>query len=368
LNESFFASRGFTLAAAAIGLVAVSALIFFVFRSIFGRRLRLPRNGRTRPVRLGIVDAFDLDTQRQLVIVRRDNVEHLLMIGGLNDLVIESQFIRSESRESRGYREAKFRDKELREMPPFPPSSSPAEEDLPLSARHKVATPPIAAAELEVLPSEWLDRAEQKSDLVLRPDARQTKDLQQDDGARGSHLPGAEPPRVQAPALVLPTTARFPLSPIPARRAPLDSVAGQKAPAQRDSARESAGSLKQHESAISAVARAPRASVTTPFLRPLAPRQAQGTGVQSPSRAPESRPHDSTTFVGPSRGPEAFERLHNADAAAAAPVVLPARRDAPASDSNGLVAVTLGNEMPQRADSFELEMARVLGREPESKA
>jgi hypothetical protein len=249
-------------------------------------------------------------------------------------------------------------------MPPFSPSSSPAEEDLPLSARHKVASPPIAAAELEALPSEWLDRAEQKSDLVLRPDARQSKDLQQDDGARGSHLPGAEPPRVQAPALVLPTTARFPLSPIPARRAPLDSVAGQKASAQR----ESAGSLKQHESAISAAARAPRAPVTTPFLRPLAPRQAQGNASHSPSRAPESRPHDLTTFVGPSRGPEAFERLHNADAAADAPAVLPARRDAPASDSNGLVAVTPGNEMPQRADSFELEMARVLGREPESKA
>ena len=36
----------------------------------------------------------NLDGQRQLVIVRRDNVEHLLMIGGPNDVVVESQILR----------------------------------------------------------------------------------------------------------------------------------------------------------------------------------------------------------------------------------------------------------------------------------
>ena len=41
-----------------------------------------------------MVDVFSLDAQRQLVIVRRDNVEHLLMIGGPNDLVVEPQILR----------------------------------------------------------------------------------------------------------------------------------------------------------------------------------------------------------------------------------------------------------------------------------
>src|ERR1700738_4249225 len=149
LNESFFASKSFTFAAAAIAILAAAGLLSIIFHFVFRRRLRLPRNGRARLPRLGTVDAFDLDRQRQLVIVRRDNVEHLLMIGGPNDLVIESHIIRSESRESRSFREAKSRDKELREREPRDsplavagvPSPAPAEADLSVS-RHKMPPPP----------------------------------------------------------------------------------------------------------------------------------------------------------------------------------------------------------------------------------
>ena len=54
-----------------------------------------PRRPGAQP-RLGIVDAFDLDRQRQLVLVRRDNVEHLIMIGGPNDLLIEPAIVRAQ--------------------------------------------------------------------------------------------------------------------------------------------------------------------------------------------------------------------------------------------------------------------------------
>lgn len=50
--------------------------------------------GRSRQPRLGVVDIYDLDRQRQLVLLRRDNVEHLLLIGGLNDVVIETNIVR----------------------------------------------------------------------------------------------------------------------------------------------------------------------------------------------------------------------------------------------------------------------------------
>ena len=59
--------------------------------------MRAPGASRGRAPRLGVVDVFGLDGQRQLVIVRRDNVEHLLMIGGPNDLVIEAQILRNAS-------------------------------------------------------------------------------------------------------------------------------------------------------------------------------------------------------------------------------------------------------------------------------
>ncbi len=60
--------------------------------------------GRARQARLGLVDAFDLDRQRQLIIVRRDNTEHLIMIGGPNDIVIESEIVRAEVRDLRDQR------------------------------------------------------------------------------------------------------------------------------------------------------------------------------------------------------------------------------------------------------------------------
>ena len=38
--------------------------------------------GRARKTRLAVMDATAIDSQRRLVLVRRDDVEHLLLIGG----------------------------------------------------------------------------------------------------------------------------------------------------------------------------------------------------------------------------------------------------------------------------------------------
>lgn len=46
--------------------------------------------GKSRTPRLSIRDAAAVDRTRRLVLVRRDNVEHLIMIGGATDLVIET--------------------------------------------------------------------------------------------------------------------------------------------------------------------------------------------------------------------------------------------------------------------------------------
>jgi flagellar protein FliO/FliZ len=81
---------GFLVACALAALVVLAIL----YRFVFAHRLRVP-GGRTRQPRLGLVDAFSLDGQRQLVLVRRDNVEHLIMIGGPNDVLVESQINRA---------------------------------------------------------------------------------------------------------------------------------------------------------------------------------------------------------------------------------------------------------------------------------
>jgi flagellar protein FliO/FliZ len=123
-------NRALIVAAGAVALFVAALLVLLVFRLAFGRRLRMS-GGRGRQLRLGIVDAFDLDRQRQLVIVRRDNVEHLIMIGGPNDVLIESEIVRAEARdlrEPRGRdkegRDKDVRDKEFKE-PQMPPLKAP---------------------------------------------------------------------------------------------------------------------------------------------------------------------------------------------------------------------------------------------------
>ena len=40
------------------------------------------RGGKNREPRLAVLDAAAIDTKRRLVLIRRDDVEHLIMIGG----------------------------------------------------------------------------------------------------------------------------------------------------------------------------------------------------------------------------------------------------------------------------------------------
>jgi hypothetical protein len=49
---------------------------------------------RGRQPRLAVIDATAVDGRRRLVLIRRDNVEHLLMIGGPTDLVVELNIVR----------------------------------------------------------------------------------------------------------------------------------------------------------------------------------------------------------------------------------------------------------------------------------
>lgn len=82
----------------AIGIVAVALLaLFFVFWLIRKRsNSTFIRGGKNRQPRLAVLDAAAVDTRRRLVLVRRDGVEHLILIGGPTDVVIESGIVRPE--------------------------------------------------------------------------------------------------------------------------------------------------------------------------------------------------------------------------------------------------------------------------------
>ena len=78
---------------------------FIAFLALVGtagllvRRFATSRLGantnRGRMPRLAVIDAAAVDGRRRLVLVRRDNVEHLLMIGGPSDIVVEANIVRA---------------------------------------------------------------------------------------------------------------------------------------------------------------------------------------------------------------------------------------------------------------------------------
>jgi flagellar protein FliO/FliZ len=75
--------------AATLFVIALGALMVWAFRTFFGG----PSNAgfmRPRDKRLGVVETATVDAKRKLLLVRRDEVEHLVMVGGPVDMLIET--------------------------------------------------------------------------------------------------------------------------------------------------------------------------------------------------------------------------------------------------------------------------------------
>ncbi|MCC0805767.1 hypothetical protein FPV16_05940 [Methylobacterium sp. W2] len=120
-------------------IFAVLAAIVLIFRRFSGRGMALSKSGpRGRQPRLGIVDIYELDRQRQLILLRRDNVEHLLLVGGPNDVIVERNIHRGAG--------ARLPLDEAARVEPFPeePVFEPARPaDPPAPAAPPVMQPPI---------------------------------------------------------------------------------------------------------------------------------------------------------------------------------------------------------------------------------
>jgi hypothetical protein len=74
-------------------ILAVIAAIAWALRRFGSGRLGVTTRGR-QP-RLAVIDYATVDSRRRLILVRRDNVEHLLMIGGPGDVVVEPNIVRA---------------------------------------------------------------------------------------------------------------------------------------------------------------------------------------------------------------------------------------------------------------------------------
>ena len=73
-----------------VGLLIVLGLIALI--ALLARRLGMvPRVSRdpSSPRRLSVTDVISIDAKRRLVLVKRDDREHLLLLGPERDLVVE---------------------------------------------------------------------------------------------------------------------------------------------------------------------------------------------------------------------------------------------------------------------------------------
>jgi flagellar biogenesis protein FliO len=79
--------NAFLTAALALGTVVVLVLL-----AVWGLKVSFRASNQLirRNKRLTIIDSIDVDPKRQLIIVRRDNVEHLILTGGPADVVVEA--------------------------------------------------------------------------------------------------------------------------------------------------------------------------------------------------------------------------------------------------------------------------------------
>ena len=122
-----------------LAVFMVLALIGFLAWLV--RAFRSERTGaasrRARQPRLAVIDAAVVDGRRRLVIIRRDNVEHLLMIGGPTDIVIEQNMVRATAREPALARPAAFAE----QLEPAPPFAPPRRQQEPVFQRTEAKQP-----------------------------------------------------------------------------------------------------------------------------------------------------------------------------------------------------------------------------------
>jgi hypothetical protein len=322
-----------------IALIVVAAALYrwaTRARGRLGRQSRLPR--------LAVVDSAAIDDRRNLVIIRRDNVEHLLLIGGTTDLLVEANISQIAVQPAR----------EPETLPRAPAVSAPAWHPVPIERQAPPAPPPAPPKiepHVEVTPQRTV-REEPAiiPEAVVRPEPRiQTVPAFEapppppaPSVASADFVPAPEPaPQPRAPVAAIPqdldvNRQRHPTMPPPVIAEPPSQPAAPKI-ADRESPFTEGQNLSDMAQRLEAALR-----------RPLA-----GQGARS--QAMPTRPLTAPPRNGGGGSAAPAVRISPAEESqqAAPPVASPVNPVAP-EDENG------GYETLQR------EMASLLGRKPGS--
>lgn len=268
--DDLISAYGNRFLVAALG-VSLALLCLFIVLWILRNRAPSPfvRGGRNRQPRLQVLDAAAVDTRRRIVLIRRDNVEHLVMIGGPTDIVIESGI-----GDERAYLSARpVNPLPLEDQPELPkpattPSLAAAEPPAP-----QIAAPP-AAASTPVEPP------------VRRPATPQPSMPEPSARARMQPVPAsvADQRRPQpAPPRPVDATAEEPAAPAvaPVAAAPIAAAAVAAAPAVIGSSHVDAEAMRP------ATADAPKVETTTRAMHQVEARPTPDAPAPQPTASLE---------------------------------------------------------------------------------
>jgi hypothetical protein len=168
--------------AALILLVIVLVIIRLVRSLTFGTFVA---GGRNRKTRLAVMDATAVDSHRRLVLVRRDDIEHLLLIGGPTDVVVEREIRYGQTRRNHSVfgTEADFEVPGTQPaLPPLPTAPTPPRQRAPEPAQ----MPPLPA-KAPPQPARQPERAAQPMRQPVQPAPRPQRQT------------GARPPMRETP-------------------------------------------------------------------------------------------------------------------------------------------------------------------------
>ncbi|MFL6800132.1 MAG: flagellar biosynthetic protein FliO [Xanthobacteraceae bacterium] len=362
---------------AIIGAVLVASLlgvVFWLVKRFAGERLS-NTGGRGRQPRLAVIDAASVDGRRRLVLIRRDNVEHLLMIGGPTDVVVETNIVRAAGapREAAQPRPSAASDTLPRPVPlgeetmwplqpdgPARPDLSPRPEGAPRLEAPARPEPPLRAdapARPELLRSEQPSRGEPPARPQRGfppPPTEERTQWSADKDAPSAPL--GLPPRERRPRSADPLAGladELARTPSPQQQAPAMEQPSRQSPPRRETrlARpQSQPGLSAAPSAASTAAEADASPAADQNLAEMA--QRLEAALRRPPQNEEGR--SGASGAGGSSGVTTPEPGDSASASTSARPT----RDARPARSEGRPA----SQQKSLYDSLEQEMASLLGR------
>lgn len=193
----------------AVSLIVIAALLgltaLILRRMSRNRGAPMAARPRTGRARLSVVDAVHVDQERRLVLVRRDDTEHLLLTGGASDLVVEHNIpVRSEAPHT--VREAiapRTPEQVAHGREPVAAVSAPIEKPaFPTRSERALEAPPVSMPEPEIKaePLPIRDRSNLKAAASLTDEAPLSESIRNRPGRRAFE-PSVVTPVVAAAAL-----------------------------------------------------------------------------------------------------------------------------------------------------------------------